>query len=196
MESPTAGYEPVILCSGTLGSIPIRAKAEAAAAAGFDGISLYSREYEPDLRTMLDDLGLTVAEVDGSMAWMPAQPGLDPAAVLDMAAELGARSCTVLDRTLEAPDPNEAIESFAQLCDDAAPLGLVIHLEPFAWSGIATLAAATEIVAGAGRHNGGIILDTWHHVRGPDRRVLDTAAVEWIVALQISHPAPHPLPSG
>jgi sugar phosphate isomerase/epimerase len=184
----------VILCSGTLGSIPFGEKARAAAAAGFSGVSIYAREHEPGLRSLLDDLGLAVAEVDGPMAWLPGQQGDEPARFLDIAAELGARSCTVLDTTLEPLDPGQAADAFGLLCDRAVPLGLVMHIEPFAWSGISTLAAATEIVARAGRPNGGIIFDTWHHVRGPDHGVLDPASVSWIVAVQISDPAPEPLP--
>lgn len=184
----------MILCSGTLGTIPFRAKAEAAAAAGFGGISIYAHEFEPGLRARLDGLGLTVAEVDGAMAWLPGQPGAEPTRVLDIAAELGARSCTVLETALAPPDPGLAADAFGGLCELAAPLGLVMHIEPFAWSGISTLAAATEIVARAGRANGGIMFDTWHHVRGPDRGVLHPAAAPWIVAVQISDPAPDPLP--
>jgi sugar phosphate isomerase/epimerase len=185
----------VILCSGNLGSNPFRDKAEAAAAAGFTGISIYAREYEPHLRSMLDSLGLTVAEVDGPMAWMPGQPGPEPAEVLDVAAALGARSCTVLELTLQPVERFAAVEAFGALCDQAAALGIVMHIEPFAWSGIATLGAAAAIVGAADRPNGGIILDTWHHVRGPDRGVLDPVAADLIVAVQISDPADESLPS-
>jgi sugar phosphate isomerase/epimerase len=185
----------VILCSGTLGSIPFRAKAVAAAAAGFSGISIYSREHEPGLRSMLDDLGLCVAEVDGPMAWLPGQPGSEPERVLQIAAELGARSCTVLELTLQPPEPGAAIDAFGSLCDRAALLGIGMHIEPFAWSGIATLHTAADIVTGADRPNGGIILDTWHHVRGPDRGVLEPHAAALVVAIQISDPADDELPS-
>ena len=183
----------MILCSGTLGPIGFPAKAAAAAAAGFDGMSIYAHEYEPGLHSMLDDLGLSVAEVDGPMAWMPGQPGPEPERVIDIAAELGARSCTVLELTLQPVDPAHAIDAFGAVCDRAATVGVGMHIEPFAWSGIATLGAAAAIVAGAGRTNGGIILDTWHHVRGPDAGVLDAAAAELIVAVQLSDPAPDPL---
>lgn len=185
----------MILCSGTLGPAEFRAKAEAAAAAGFAGISIYAHEYEPGLRSMLDGLGLRVAEVDGPMAWMPGQPGPEPAQVLDIAAELGARSCTVLELTLRPVDPGQASDAFGALCDRAAAAGLGVHIEPFAWSGIATLGTAAAIVSGAGRANGGIILDTWHHVRGPDGGALDPATAELIVAVQLSDPAPIPLSS-
>ena len=180
----------MILCSGTLGRVPFATKARAAAAAGFTGISIYADEHEPGLRGLLDDLGLAVAEVDGALAWLPGQPGGEVGRVLDLAAELGARSITVLETTGAAPDPGLAADAFGELCDRAVPFGLLVHLEPFAWSGIPTLAAAHEIVARAGHRGGGILLDTWHHVRGPDAGVLHPAAVDSIVAVQVSDPAP------
>jgi sugar phosphate isomerase/epimerase len=184
----------LILCSGTLGRVPFAVKARAAAAAGFDGISIYAREAEPGLRSLLDDLGLAVAEVDGPMAWMRGQPGPEPARALDLAAELGARSVTVLETTGEEPDPGLAADAFGALCDRAVLLGLGVHIEPFAWSGIATLALAHEIVARAGHTNGGILLDTWHLARGPDGGRLDPAAIDSVVAVQVSDPAPEPGP--
>jgi sugar phosphate isomerase/epimerase len=185
----------LILCSGTLGRAPFPEKARAAAAAGFTGISICTREAEPGLRALLDDLGLAVAEVDGSMAWLQGQPGPEPTKVLDLAAELGARSVTVLEATGASPEPGVAAEAFEALCERAVPLGLGVHIEPFAWSGIATLAAAHEIVARSGHTNGGILLDTWHLVRGPDRGRLDPAAVHSVVAVQVSDPAPVPGPN-
>lgn len=180
----------MILCSGTLGGIPFRDKARAAAAAGFTGISIYAREHEAGLRPLLDDLGLRIAEVDGALAWLPDQPGTEVAKALEIAAELGARSLTVIETTGEAPEPNLAADAFGALCDRAVPLGLAVHLEPFAWSGIATVAAAHEIVARAGQSNGGILLDTWHLVRGPDAGQLDVEVRSSVVALQVSDPAP------
>ena len=179
----------MILCSGTLGGIPFEEKARVAAAAGFDAISIYAREAEPGLRPLLDDLGLGVAEVDGATAWLPGQPGPDPRRSLDLAVELGARSLTVIEATGQAPDAGAAAAAFAGLCDAARPLGLVVHLEPFAWSGIATLALAEEVVRRADCANGGILLDTWHLVRGPDAGHLLPAAVPLVVAVQVSDPA-------
>jgi sugar phosphate isomerase/epimerase len=184
----------LILCSGTLGRVPFAAKARAAAAAGFTGISIYAREVEPGTRALLVDLGLAVAELDGPMAWLRGQPGEEPGRVLDLAAELGARSVTVLESTGQVPEAGMAADAFGALCDRAVPLGLGVHIEPFAWSGIATLALAHEIVARAGHTNGGILLDTWHLVRGPDAGRLDPAAIDSVVAVQVSDPAPVPGP--
>ena len=185
----------MILCSGTLGRVPFADKARAAAAAGFTGISIYHHEVVPGLRALLDDLGLAVAEVDGAMAWLAGQPGPEPGRVLDLAAELGARSVTVLEATGERPEPGVAADALGELCERAVPLGLGVHVEPFAWSGIATLALAHEIVARSGHSNAGILLDTWHLVRGPDAGRLDPAALHSVVAVQVSDPAPVPGPN-
>lgn len=172
--------------------MPFADKARAAAAAGFTGISIYAREHEPGLRALLDDLGLAVAEVDGALAWLPGQPGTDVGRALDIAAELGARSLTVVEVTGQAPDPGMAADAFGVLCDRAVPLGLGVHLEPFAWSGIPTLDAAHEVVARAGHSAGGILLDTWHVLRGPDRGVVGPAAAGAVVAVQVADPSPDP----
>lgn len=174
----------MIVCSGTFGRIPFIEKARAAARAGFDGISIYTREYEPGLRGVLDDLGLSIAEVDGPMSWLPGQPGEEPACVLDIAAELGARSVTVLEVTGSLVDG--VVEAFASLCERAG--SLLMHIEPFPWSGIASVREAAAIVRAAGR--GGVLLDTWHFVRGPDAGVIAPEDAATVVAVQISDVAP------
>lgn len=181
----------MILCSGTLGmSTPILQKAEAAARAGFDGISVYAREYEPGLGRRLSELGLRVAEVDGATAWLPGQPGLAFERAVDIAAELRARSITVLETTGEAPDPALAAQHFARACELASVAGVDVDIEPFAWSGLATVAAAADIVRRAGSRNGGITLDSWHLIRGPERGEFDLADAELVHGLQLSDPAP------
>ena len=181
----------MILCSGTLGDVPFPVKARAAAAAGFTGISIYSREFEPGLRPLLDDLGLRVAEVDGAMRWRPGEErGPEPERVLDIATELGARSMTVLETTGVAPDLGAAADAFATLCDAAFGLGVLVHIEPFAWSGIDTVAGAAAIVRRAARPNGGVLLDTWHVARGPESGLVDLGPVDLVMAIQVSDPAP------
>jgi sugar phosphate isomerase/epimerase len=181
----------VIVCSGTFGNaVPVLEKAVAAARAGFDGISVYAREYEPGLARRLGDLGLKVAELDGAVAWRPGQTGIAVERAVEIAAELDARSITVLDTTGQAPDPAAAAEHFARMCELAAPAGICVDIEPFAWSGLATVAAAAEIVRRAGTPNGGIMLDSWHLLRGPEQGQLDPAHVAIVHGLQLSDPAP------
>lgn len=190
----------MIVCSGTLGGQPLsadvsfEAKVRVAAAAGFTGISIYAREYEPHVPALLRDLGLTVAEVDGAMAWMPGQPGEEVERVLDIAAELPARSVTVLDLSPTPLDLGKAAEAFAALCEKAATAAVAAHIEPFPWSGIATVGRAAEIVRRAGQANGGILVDTWHLVRGPDAGRVDAGDAPLVMAVQVSDPAPTPGP--
>ena len=181
----------MIVCSGTFGSsLPIRDKAEAAARAGFDAMSVYAREYEPGLPKRLGDLGLTVAELDGATAWMPGQPGLPIEQAIEIAAELQARSVTILETTGQALDPGQAAEHFARVCELAAPAGIEVDIEPFAWSGLATVEAAADIVRRAGHARGGIMLDVWHLVRGPDQGRLDPAHLDLVHGIQVCDPAP------
>ncbi len=177
----------MILCSGTFApGTPIRVKAEAAARAGFDAISVYAHEYEPGLRERLADLGLSVAELDGATAWMPGQPGTDVQRAVDIAADLHARSITVLETTGTAPDTAVAAEHFARVCERAALVDVAVDIEPYAWSGLASLASAAAVIRRAGCPNGGIMLDVWHLVRGPDAGHLDPACVDLVHGLQVS----------
>jgi sugar phosphate isomerase/epimerase len=183
----------MIVCSGTFDpSLPLREKAEAARRAGFDALSVYAREYEPGLPNRLADLGLSVAELDGATAWMPGQPGIAVERAVEIAAELRARSVTILETTGQALDPGLAAEHFARVCELAAPAGIAVDIEPFAWSGLATVAAAADIVRRAGHPHGGIMVDVWHLVRGPDQGRLDRAHLDLVHAIQVCDPAPDP----
>jgi sugar phosphate isomerase/epimerase len=105
------------------------------------------------------------------MSWLPGwdgPPAPSAVEVVDRAAAMGARSITVIEVTGVAPPLEMAAAAFATLCDLARQAGILMHIEPFPWSGISDFGFAADIVAGAGRSNGGILLDTWHLFRGPD----------------------------
>src|ERR1700684_3802993 len=73
--------DDLVLCSGTLRrGIPFAERLGAASVAGFGAISLWGRDYtaargeglsHTDLRAMLDDHGLVVAELDPAWWWLP-----------------------------------------------------------------------------------------------------------------------------
>src|SRR5712691_4540309 len=77
----TLGPDDLVLCSGTFARhVPLRDRIEAAAETGFTGISLWARDYwrarddgltEADVRALLADNGVGVAELDGVFAWLP-----------------------------------------------------------------------------------------------------------------------------
>ena len=74
------GPEDLVLCAGTLGGASFRDRVEAAAEAGFSAISLFLGDYQraraeglsdADMRKLLADHGLAVAELDPLMSWVP-----------------------------------------------------------------------------------------------------------------------------
>ncbi|MCF2527846.1 sugar phosphate isomerase/epimerase family protein [Yinghuangia soli] len=176
------GPDDLVLCAGTVLGSGFRERAEAAAAAGFGGMTLWAQDWQraldegltpADMRAILAEHGLSVGELDAVTDWLPSGPaGADgvgfsvPADVFwEIADALGGRSLNVVEIAGAAVDPEQAAPAFAALCDKAAGYGLLVHLEFLPWSGIPDIHAAARIVALADRPNGGILLDTWHHYR-------------------------------
>ncbi len=184
------GANSLVLCSGTIPRhISFRERLRAAADAGYDAISLWGRDYararedghsDAEMRTMLDDHGLVVAEMDPAWWWTPGAPALgeslidvDPLDVfrygedelLRMAEAVGARSLNAAEVLGGTWSIEEGAESFARLCDRAARHGLLVHLEWLAWSRVPDLDTAWDVVRMADRPNGGLNVDTWHCAR-------------------------------
>jgi len=194
------GPDDLVLCAGTLPrGTPFAERLAAAADAGFASISLWGRDIaaaraegrsDADLRAMVADHGLTVAEVDPAWWWLPgaADVHLDPAFdteevfrfgeddLFAMAEAVGARSLNAVDVFGGTWDVDDAAEAFAGLCARATEHGLLVHIEWLPWSKIPDLATALAIVERAGAANGGLNVDAWHFARsGCD--VADLAAV-------------------
>jgi sugar phosphate isomerase/epimerase len=183
------GPDDLVLCSGTLRrGIPFAERLSAASAAGFSGLSLWGRDYaaaraeglgHADLRAMLADHGLVLAELDLAWWWLPGASDIKIAPELDseevfrfgeaelfaMADALGARSINAVDVFGGSWDIDGAAEAFAGLCVRAAEHNLLVHIEWLSWSRIPDLATAFRIVELADRPNGGLTIDTWHLVR-------------------------------
>jgi sugar phosphate isomerase/epimerase len=184
--------ETLVLCSGTLRrDVPFAERVEAAARAGFAGISIWGRDYaaaraeglsDEDLRRMLADHGLFVGELDPAWWWLPGAAEVSIPSSLDtedvfrfgeadlfaLADTLGARSLNAVDVFGGEWSVEDAAEAFAHLCDRADDHGLLVHLEWLPWSKIPDLATAAEVVRLADRRNGGLNVDSWHLVRAGD----------------------------
>jgi sugar phosphate isomerase/epimerase len=183
------GPDDLVLCSGTLRrGISFVERLSAASEAGFAGVSLWGRDYaaaraeglrDADLRAMLADHGLVVAELDPAWWWLPGAsdvhipPELDSeevfrfgeAELFGMADVLGGRSINAVDVFGGPWDIDAAAEAFAGLCDRAAEHDLLVHIEWLPWSRIPDLSTALRIVELADRPNGGLNIDAWHMVR-------------------------------
>ena len=181
------GFGDLVLCAGTVSRSGLAERAAAVAEAGFAGLSLFVNDYrrarasglsDADLRRVLGDHGLAVAEIDPLLSWLP---GLDRAAgVVERGREfladdedgfyrvadaLGARSINAALADPGEVDLDAVAEAFAKLCDRAAAHGLLVHLEFLPWTRIGDVTTALGVVERAGRANGGVMLDAWHHFR-------------------------------
>lgn len=207
----TIGPDSLVLCSGTIPrDTSFRHRLEAASGAGYDAISLWGRDYararrdghsDHEMRVMLADHGLAVAEVDPAWWWTPGAREVHVPAELDtmevfchgeddllrMAEAVGARSLNAADVFGGTWSAEEGAEAFASLCDRAAQQGLLVHLEWLAWSRIPDVATAWDVVRGADRPNGGLNVDTWHCARtGTTVEDLRALPGDRVLAIQLS----------
>jgi sugar phosphate isomerase/epimerase len=194
------GPDDLILSHFSLGrSRPFEERVRAAAEAGFAAMGLYIGEYQrlraegardADLRSVLDHYGVPLVEIEALRGW--SATGSDRAAYLQTERSVFAMSdalgpghhVQVIGPYLGTLD--DAAEAFAGVCDRAAEHGLAAAIEFLPeMSNIPDAATAMQIVTRAGRANGGICLDCWHHFRGAnDDDMLRAIPAERIFTVQ------------
>lgn len=180
---------------------------EIAARAGYDFVSLrpiymglpgepnYSLSDNPDLmkktKKALSDAGVKLLDIELARIY----DGLDPKRYLpamESAAELGGKH--VLS-SIWTDDRNFAIESFAELCDLAKPLGLTVELEFVPIASVSTLAGVLDVLHTVKRDNAGLMLDMHHFHRSQDKvEDLDAVPREWFRFLHLCD-APAEIPT-
>ena len=175
------GPNDLVLCWAMVMGASFRELVEAAAAAGYAGITLSPDDYQraraaglsdADMRNMLVNNNVTVAEFDPIVTWLPGPSygdgmfALPVDEALNMASAVGARSVNAIYPHTEAIDVSRAVDGFADLCQRAGEDGRLASLEFFPWTGMPDPAVAWEIVRGADQPNGGMMIDSWHVYRG------------------------------
>lgn len=199
------------LCSGTVAKAGYRKLLQAAADAGFNGVSLWRSHYESavaaglslkDMAAMSLDYGLRITEIDALLTLIPGEkyvrpePAMvkyDPDFYLDVASALGARSINVVQMYGTEIPVNEAADLFAEFCLKAKALDLLVTIEFFPPSGIPNLQQAINIVVAAGQDNGGVNFDTWHFQRSGGQLADIEAMPKGIVSnIQISDAGSQP----
>ena len=191
-----------VMWSGTLGlESPVEPRIDAAAAAGYTHLSVSPLDLArlaeagtsaTGIGERIRGAGLEII-VDPVMNWYPGGgparsrfARFTPQESLRMAAELGATSLTAIGTGACDGDVADLAGPFGALCDRAADLGVLVHLEFIPMTVVSSLQVARQIVEGAGRPNGGILFDTWHFFRGdPDFDLLATTPGELILAVQL-----------
>lgn len=201
------GPSDLVLCAGTVPQAGFVERCAAAAEAGFGGVSLFLDDLararadglsDADLKTVLRDHGLAVAELDPLMRWLPGMElGGDASAEgqgffgygeadFHAAAELvEARSINAVLYSEEELPRDAIAEAFAGVCDRAREHGLLVHLEFLPWTQVRDLPTALAIVEAAGRANGGVLLDAWHHFRSGAANAALEPAAERVLAIQL-----------
>jgi len=160
----------------------VRALCGAAVAGGFQGITLWPQDVAgarkeglslPDVRALVGDHGLVVADLDPLLRWLPGEeippgvPAASEAEFYEIAEATGARSLNVAQGFGSEADLDRAAEGLARVCKRAAEHGLLITLEYLPWSGIPDAATALAIVERTGCDNATVMVDIWHTLRGP-----------------------------
>lgn len=196
------------LWAASVKAYPLRERIDAARAGGFTATSLFPYEVAAAQRDGLDVAavrelfethGVHVAVVGPLITWLPDSrvpddlPADDPAVggigadeMFELAVALGAEVVTALALFNDRVDPQTGARTFAALCDRAAERALRIALEFIPGTGIPDLASAWEIVRGAARPNGGLVLDSWHFFRSvPDFGLLGVVPPELVFAVQL-----------
>ena len=172
---------------------PIHDRVRLAAAAGFDGIGLYVGNYaqlEADgfaphgLRDLLSEHAMRLREIE-VIPGLGIDAGEREATAWRMADEFGCRYVQVIGPG--GGDIAAAARAFGALCDRAADHGLVVGLEFLPFTDIVSVDDARRIVEAAGRPNGGVCVDIWHHERGArDLAAIAALPGELITGIQLN----------
>ncbi|MFE1971773.1 sugar phosphate isomerase/epimerase family protein [Streptomyces hygroscopicus] len=186
-------------CSAnTLRHADLPTRVAAAAGAGFAGIGLRVSDYsdanmsDGQIRDLLDRHGVRVLEMEHNWDWAKGEDAAEEA-MFSFADRIGIRHLNV-PMFAEHPLP-DLVEPFGALCDRAAEHGVLVGFEFLPYSHVRTLGEAWQVVAAAGRPNGGITLDLWHWFRS-GARPEDLAGIppSAITTLQLCDVLPQPGP--
>ena len=158
--------------------LPIDERIALAGGAGFSGIGLYLIQYGrmlaegesvARLHDLLDEHDVLLAEIEVVRGWGQRGAPYDECRRMEQIAFAMADEFQC--RYMQAIGPvegtlSDAASAFGALCDRAADHNLVVGLEFLPFTNVRTAAEALDIVERAGRENGGLCVDIWHHERG------------------------------
>jgi sugar phosphate isomerase/epimerase len=155
-------------------------RVKAATQGGYVGVGLtypdlkktVSRYGYDGIRSILQDNGAKIFEVEFLTDWFTdgdrrRQSDVIRRELLLAAEKTGARHIKIGgDMDGKSWPMAEVIRSFAALCDEAKNVGTNVVLEILPWSNIPDIRTGIELVSGADKSNGGLLVDIWHMGRG------------------------------
>lgn len=172
----------IVFCSAMATRAALREKIEAAAGAGYSGITVSAIDHDgaraagladAEIRRMLDDHGLVATEAEALLSWLPdpsdaaarAAAATEERRLFEIAAAVGARSIVAIHLGEGGLSLDSAAEAFSGLCRRAAERGLAVCIEFLPWTAIPNLGTARAIIDAAGAANGRVVIDSWHLFR-------------------------------
>ncbi len=178
---------PLCLAAGSLLDADPFTLADAAAAAGFDGIGLrLSHDHALDtaglrrLATRLRDLGLFVHDVEVHRIGTGDD---DAGALIDAAAEVGARFVLVVsDLADDTAGRDRTVHQLGRVVERARATGVTVGLEYMAWTTPRRSADAVQMAAATGAS---VVVDVLHHTRLGEgvaelRAVVESGRLGWV----------------
>jgi sugar phosphate isomerase/epimerase len=195
------------LCWGTVRAGSVEDLLRAAAAGGFDAVTVtphmvapYFAAGAPSLRGLSADLGVQISVIDPLIAALPGSPA--PADVAPeyrqffaygeaeafAAAELTGAPTVNMAHFLGAPtERSELVDAIGGICERASRRGLAMALEFIPGTGVPDLPTAMAILTAVNASNSGVCLDNWHLARsGGTQADVEALPAASIRVLQLS----------
>jgi len=176
---------------------PLDDRIRAAGANGFDGIGFFAGQFPTlghgwsvgRIHELLELADVEMSEIEALSGWgaeRPSERYLDfERLVWQLVDEFDVpyvQAIGPVDGSIAA-----AGRRFGELCDRAAEHGTTVGLEFLPFTNIVDAADAIAIVEAAGRPNGGVCADIWHHARGAnDLDLIRRIPPELLVRVQMS----------
>jgi sugar phosphate isomerase/epimerase len=190
-----------VLSLASLPKASVEERLEAAAEAGFRGVTIWTDDAcalarsAGTVRAGAAAFGLEVSCVEAALRWVSpdeaAEEAMSLAALCDSAGTQSLLACALPDRSY---DPDAAVKGFEILCDGLAHGGVSVCLEPLPWSPLSSLADAWRIVDTAGRDNGGLLIDSFHWYRtGSELDLIPNIPSEKIHNVQLGDASAEPI---
>jgi len=136
-------------------------------------------------KAALEETGIKVLDLELARILDDVDP-LSYLPAMEAVAELGAKHVISSAWTTSRDDRNYIVDSYAQICDLAKPLGLTVNLEFPTFSRLTNIQEAADIVRTANRPNGGLFIDTlYFHYSGTGLDELEVLPPEWFNFMHI-----------
>ncbi len=209
MLNVNGSMQPMILANmSTIRTRSFAERVEAAASAGFDSIGMSLSAYREtvatgttpqEMKSILTSNGVSFSElevaagfaVDADQAGSRFYdrygytPAADIEAMFAIADTFGCRHLAAMGAFDADLEPN-AVERFAELCDRAAEVDLLVALAFVPTTNIPDAGAALRLVEEANRANGGLLIDFWHHFRGAaDLELIRAVPADRVILIQV-----------